>query len=289
LLLGLFVGFAALIRWSLILYASLPVIELLLLISRTWGIRGRLSLGRAGVCSLGAIAGAALAFTPQMVAWRLVFGEFLIVPTPQVRQHWMMPSLWEVLASTDRSLFYWTPITLVAFLGFLAYVWPVGPSRVSPLATSNSVAREPMAILFVSFVLQVYSRASVLGEGSEFLPDAGFKGGVFLGEAFGCRFLSESVAALTPGFAAFLDHLGPRMSRAICAIGWLLVIWNILLIYQYCFGFLSRWEGAGPSVLFNSTVLLGRVDPFTIVYVVMQVALIGLVVGCPNGRKDSTT
>jgi len=64
-----------------------------------------------------------------------------------VAHHWLSPSLWEVLLSTDRGLVYWTPICALACLGYFV--------------CRPSGRGEPMALLIAAFGLQVYALASV--------------------------------------------------------------------------------------------------------------------------------
>jgi hypothetical protein len=120
LLLGVLIGLAGLVRWQLATFALLPTGECILSCRRAW-------LDRAGRVAVRQIAGLFLAgaaslvvFLPQLVAWRSVFGHWLVTPQA-VCHNWTRPALWSVLLSQDRSLFYWTPITLLACLGFLTY------------------------------------------------------------------------------------------------------------------------------------------------------------------------
>ena len=143
LLVGVLLGAAALMRWQLTAAAVLPAGEALL---TAWRAReaGLRRIGGGPLLQLGlAAVGAAAAFSPQMVAWRWVFGHWLTSPMP-LAHNWLQPSLWEVLGSSNRSLFYWTPLSLAACVGFLAWRRPartvpapwrpprgVGPRRAS--------------------------------------------------------------------------------------------------------------------------------------------------------------
>jgi hypothetical protein len=62
--------------------------------------------------------GALIAFSPQLVAWRLLFGSFL--GTPYGRQlFWLEPGLPDVLLSAYHGLFFYAPLLLIATAGFL--------------------------------------------------------------------------------------------------------------------------------------------------------------------------
>ena len=199
-LVGVLVGVAALMRWQSAAFAVLPLGEAL---GRSLGAGPRQLAGRllAGL-SLAAL-GAVLAFLPQMAAWRCVYGSWLISPVP-LEHHWLKPDFWGVLGSTDRSLWYWTPLTLLALAGFLHLGRP-GPSSV----------RFPAGLLLMVFVVQVYLLASIRGNG------------VRLGSAFGFRQLTETLVALAPGLALLLERAGTRSFRWLAGGGCLLVAWKL--------------------------------------------------------------
>src|SRR5262249_50532623 len=135
---GLLVGLAALMRWQLVTFAILPAGEGLLALRS--GRRGAvLGLALAGL-------GAVLAFRPQGVAWDAVYRRLFVTPIP-VGRNWTAPDFLRVLLDTDRGLFYWTPLTLVACLGFLCWF------RRPAAAASEG---EPPALLLAAFGLQAY-------------------------------------------------------------------------------------------------------------------------------------
>src|SRR5208282_2374745 len=118
---------------------------------------------------------AALAlFVPQLVAWRCVFGHWL-VRTEQVNHNWLHPALWQVLLSQDRSLLYWTPLTFLGCAGYAVYF--LGGLRRPREAASEAPTRavEAALLLALAFALQVYVVASLWG------------GEVMLGASFGFR------------------------------------------------------------------------------------------------------
>jgi hypothetical protein len=206
-ILGLLVGAAALMRWQLATFAFLPAGEAILGCART-----RIGLGkqfaRLAMVSLGAL----LAFLPQMIAWHAVYGYWLVQPIPQIAHHWLNPSVWDILLSPNRSLFCWTPICLLAFVGHF-----VG---------RPSVRDEPAALLLVAFFIQVYALASVWGKG-DFIQSVGNNGGVFLARAYGMRHLTEAVITLAPGLAMLFER---GSFRIYCSAGFILTICNLLLL-----------------------------------------------------------
>jgi hypothetical protein len=224
---GVLVGVAALMRWQLATFALLPLGECLLACRhrdrRAW--KAVAGLGLAG-------SAAAAAFAPQLLAWQTVYGSWLPAPVATA-QNWLRPSWWQVLASSDRSLFYWTPLTLLALAGFLFRP----PGSTNSAEAGPGAKREPLLLLFAAFVLQVYVVASLWGAE------------VQLGVSFGLRHCTESVVALGPALALLLER-SPRPRFLIFAgLGCLLVLWNLLLIAQYRYGFVPAAAGAGPGEL----------------------------------------
>src|SRR5947209_16073937 len=207
---GTLLGFCVLMRWQLATLAVLPIGELIFLASGRrepsapgqhgeWIVRAPLSLSSQGLVSFTTnvavfAVGALLAFLPQMIAWRVVYGGWLADPIP-VSRNWFQPALSEVLLSQNRGLFYWTPLALVALLGF-ASVFGWEASR--RLLHRERQREQQIVLLVAAFALQVYALASLWGTG------------VYLGVAYGFRHLTESTVLLAPGLALLLSRLsGP--------------------------------------------------------------------------------
>jgi hypothetical protein len=124
-LIGLVIGCAACVRWQNALFGLLPL----------WNIAERLRREprRAGVGAAALGAGFAIGILPQLLAWRVIFGRFLIgVPTGPDFMRWRDPFPLEVLFSSRHGLFSWSPLLLVASAGF-AYFLIRRPRAGAPL------------------------------------------------------------------------------------------------------------------------------------------------------------
>jgi hypothetical protein len=231
LLLGVLLGFVAVMRWQLAALAVLPVGEALL--QRQW---------RPAVGLLGAVAG----FFPQMLAWKCVYGHWLIAPL-SVAHNWLQPAWDQVLFTQNRGLFYWTPLTLLAVVGCVR------------------AARTPaIGLLLAAFLVQVYVLASVSGTG------------VYLGVAFGFRQLTEALVLLAPGLAMLLAA-SRRTRLLVGGVGCLLVLWNLFLLCQYRYGWIPANAGADPATLLaNAARLVVRKRWLLVGQVVAAPALLGL-------------
>jgi hypothetical protein len=243
LLIGALVGLASLMRWQLATFAILPAGEALLacIDGLRLGLRdvGKSLLGLA----LAALAGAVV-FFPQMYAWHCVYGQWLGSPM-KLAHNWLHPNLWQVLASQDRSLFYWTPLTLLAAVGFL---WAFR-SRHGSLEKLSGPGKAPLVLLAGAILVQVYALASIQGDG------------VYLGSAYGFRQLTEMVVALAPGLALLLERATPRVYRWLGALGCALLLWNLVLICQHRQLLLSAESGASLEQLLRNIGVLARRKP----------------------------
>lgn len=74
-----------------------------------------------------------LGFLPQMIAWKAIYGRFLVIPsgTNYERYNWLAPDLLGFLFSSWRGMFSWSPIWLVAVIGLV-----LGACRRNLLVTS---------------------------------------------------------------------------------------------------------------------------------------------------------
>jgi hypothetical protein len=246
---GALVGLITLMRWQLATLALLPAGEWTLAAWRAWR-KGAPFQGWARVGCIALAAGAALImFIPQMVAWRAVYGSWLVSPMP-LNHNWWRPHLARVLIESDRSLFYWTPLTLLPVLGYVLCLGPIGR-----FLAARSIPREPLALLFMAFVTQVYLLASITGSG------------VYLGSAFGFRQLTEAVVLLAPGLALLLEVTPPRSRRWLIAGCLLVSAWNVLVMAQYHKELLPRAAGASPSMLvMNVASLVGAWPGGTVLF-----------------------
>jgi hypothetical protein len=233
-LVGLLVGAAALVRWQLVTLAVLPAGEAVLTARRcTVAIRSQAQdLVRA---ILAAAFAALLVFTPQMIAWKIVYGHCLASPIA-VSHNWLHPPVWQVLFGQDRGLFSWTPLAALALLGFLGAFLPRRRQPAGP--------QEPLLLLVAAFLVQVYVLASLWGTG------------VYLGVAYGFRHLTEVQVLLAPGLALLLERASARGFRLATAVACLLVLWNLLLLCQYRLGLLPADQGTDLATRLHSGVRL---------------------------------
>jgi hypothetical protein len=269
---GGLVGAAALMRWQLVTFAVLPLGEAFLLYVR--GIRDRkgprsidvaLQLGSAGLAAV-------LAFCPQLVAWRLVYGSWFVQPIVGVQHHWLTPSWWEVLFSEDRGLFYWTPVTAVMAAAALAGCFLPEASCLGDGTVVGRDKRDCLRLLCLGWGIQVYALACIWGKGP-YLPDLQHNAGVFLASSYGFRDLTESLVVLAPGLACVLDDSRGRRYGLLASGSCLLVVWNLFLVCQYYHGLLLPNAGATLGALAANVWRLVRED-WLVLFIVLPAPIL---------------
>jgi hypothetical protein len=162
-------------------------------------------------------------FLPQIAAWRVVFGQWLVLNPYGIvgagSFDLRSPYLVDVLLSTDRGLFTWTPLSVLALAGLLRWLVLSRPT-LGWLAAAQ-------------FAAQVY----LVGAWSSWSG----------GAAFGPRLLVGLLPGLGLGLAALYEVCFLRWGgRPIAVISASVVAWNLVLLARYG---LNDLPHAGPVPL----------------------------------------
>ena len=222
---GLAGGLCALVREQDGLFLVMPGLLL------TERIAKRSLSVAGGIARILVLGGAALAaFVPQLLAYESLYGGYH--PSPIVRQkmHYWSPHFLDVLFDPSHSLFFWSPVLFLAFLGLL----------------HAAVSRErPYAMALFGLLLQVWICGSIQSWSQN--------------GAFGMRrFISA-----TPCFALGLAPL----ATAALARGWrrgvmvatvLFAWWNVSLMVQFGLRLMDRQKLEWPKVAVNQVVTVPR-------------------------------
>jgi len=164
-----------------------------------------------------------LVYSPQLIVWRTVFGNWIEL-NPYAYTivgggfDWTRPHLLEVLFSTNRGLFVWAPLFLIAALGW------------RPL---RKISPQLMLLTLVSFVVHWYLVSVwVAWHGAA---------------AFGQRLFTNFVPAFALGLAALMSVWQTRVGfRSLAAMCIAFIVWNALLIVRYAVEDVAR---TGPVPL----------------------------------------
>ena len=111
--LGLLIGVAACARWQNAVLLLLPAAT----VARQSWAEPWLALQRGFV----ALLGFGLGVQPQLLAWRTIFGSYLLSGPPQGRDFLRLdhPYLLETFFSSRHGLLYWTPVLWAGYLGYI--------------------------------------------------------------------------------------------------------------------------------------------------------------------------
>ena len=120
-LLGVLVGFAALMRWQDAVLLAVPGLSAVAGAARE--TRNVAAILRRAILRIAAcVAAAALTFLPQMIVWSVLYGQPLTVPQGPGFMRWNDPALAAVLISDNHGLLTWTPIIFVALVGLVLFI-----------------------------------------------------------------------------------------------------------------------------------------------------------------------
>ena len=236
-LLGLSAGAMMLVREQDALFMVVPAVEVLtkLVVRREpepapLDVRGALQRDDArqrrraiiGLVLMGIVA--AIVFTPQLAAYKIITGHFGPSKVVSGKFTWTSPNFLNVLFSPEHGLIPWTPLLGVALLG-LALLW-----RRDRLLAGT---------LFAAFVLQVYIAGSFLTWQSA--------------SSFGQRRFINSTMIFVVGTAAIvawlLTHGWPRW--VVAGLAALFIVWNAGLLMQYVLWCSPQRQGLDWSVVFK--------------------------------------
>jgi hypothetical protein len=223
-LLGLLIGVGATVRWQNAVLLLLPAASLLLAfagfeaVSSTGDGRSA-ARSRASVVSralpvirreLVVLATFVLGAAPQMLAWKAIFGEYLLEDPPHGKDFLRLdhPYLLNTFFSSRHGLLYWTPVLWGGFLGFLAFF-----------------RRDRFTALALGLPLVVMSYVNACS------------GDWWAGGSFSNRRFDSVLPLLAVGLGAtlfsFVEAVRRRPLRLAWALGLGFVVWNQLFILQY--------------------------------------------------------
>ena len=239
--LGLLAGFATLIRWQNALFAILPAVDAVRRLCEAWQKSDRERLRSTLIDGVLFTAAATLAFLPQMMAWKAIYGTWLAVSPvgPQIR--FADPHIVDILWSSRNGLLSTSPILYLAALGLLALALVRPALGAAPLH---------------AVVLMTYFNACI----QDWSGSAGFGGRRFDGTL---PFFGLGLAQLLVSAVGFVRRFP---AAAISAVGVVLILWNVSLMSVANSGSIRIGEAASfGDVLAAQTRVLHRWfgNPFT--------------------------
>jgi hypothetical protein len=149
------------------------------------------------------------ALLPTLISREIIFGSPFRTGYSVEGFTWKSPALWNVMLSWDHGLLSWTPILILALIGFLMFCWQRGSFG---------------AYLFVAF-LAFYYVISIQPTWDGM-------------SSFGSRYFVSMTPLFVLGLSAFFDWLArswltrPAHILAAC-VTLSLILWNLGLIFQW--------------------------------------------------------
>lgn len=159
--LGALLGLVGLVRAQDVVFAVLPAAQLLTTLVRGDNRARKLALRDGALFTVGA----ALVFSPQMLAWWQIYGSPLTIPQGDAFMLWRASKPAFTLFSSRNGLMSWSPIVSVAMLGVLLLALRRGPGRALAV------------LLLAAFAAEAY----VLGATRDWWAGWAFGGRRFLG------------------------------------------------------------------------------------------------------------
>ena len=219
--LGFLCGAAGLARPQMLLVLILPAADTLgtLAKNRRKGIRALAATARSGAICLGA---AAIVFSPQLIAWRCIYGTWTVAPQGPGFMRWT-ESLWaETLFSPRNGFFPYTPLALLGLAGLVGLAW-------------KSREGAPLLALFIGCAITNGAVWDWWGGGS-----------------FGARRYTEVCPMLAFGFVALL-HVIHDWLKARPTLSPLLILAGLSIPFVVINGtHLDFWQGPGDG--WNATL-----------------------------------
>lgn len=217
--LGLLLGFGMCVRWQNGVLLLLPALDLWGSLragrraGQAWAAALRPLLGPAAALGAGALLGA----VPQMWAWKVIYGEWLLRYPPHGAGFLRLgrPFALETLFSSRHGLLSWTPALWAGYLGFLP-LWRHRPQLARPLL---------LPLLAMTYVNMC-------------------SGDWWAGGSFSNRRFDSLLPLFALGLAAALEWglsvLRRRPELALVALGLPLVAFNLTLAEQLRLGLAPR-------------------------------------------------
>jgi len=187
---GACAGLMSMVRWQNVLFLVFPAADAV----RRLRSEGRGGLRAAGLRYAGFAAAFFVASLPQLIFWKSVLGSWIAPPASSHSVAWTDPRITDVLFSSDRGLFSWTPILLLAVLGI-------------PLFARRD--RFFAGLMSLALIGQIYIN-SLVEQG---------------GHGFGARKFAGCALIFALGLAALIDWLRRRPALAVGAtVGTLILV-----------------------------------------------------------------
>lgn len=204
LIIGIIIGILALVRTQDLIFLSLVIFENIFLMFRNES-PFLVKLYKFLLNNLLVALGFLISFFPQLIEWRIIFGNFLQNPYISSKEgfNFFSPHLFEIFFSSKVGLFIWTPIYLFCFVGLFL------------LLKKNRY-------LSLSGIILLFSQIILISSWS----------GWSQGESFSIRMLISGLPFLALGLVSFIDFL-PKKWHLKYLFSFTIVSYNLIAIFYF--------------------------------------------------------
>ncbi len=253
--LGVVGGLMTMGRWQDSVFVLVPALDELPKYIRLARGKNWPALRSLAICHVVFAVGGVIAFSPQLIFWKIMFGSFTGF-LEHYRLLWTGPNFIQVLYSYNRGLLTWTPVMTICLIGLVLLLW-----RESRIA----------ALLLLGFLAELYVNSA----NSQW----------WSGASFGARRFTACFLPFAVGLAESLRISLRKPAIAVSILCVLLVVFNISLMRRVATGRLAMEGIASPEQVLSGTVEEMRKStgvsptfPFS--------TLFGLKYNVPPGRFD---
>lgn len=229
--LGVMAALMGMVREQDLFIAAGPALDYLVYAVRAFRDRRRpASVLLAGACI--GLATSAVCFLPQIWTYQVLYGRPTPSPTVEQKMTWTSPHAWQVVASPENGLLFWTPLALAAIAGLVWVGW-----------------RSWVAFICVLMALtQIY-----VGGSLDTWAAAG---------SFGQRRLIGLTVFFVIGLTALLGTVGrSALALPVRLFVALAIWWNFGLMAQFAIGLMSRQHLDPPRNAYHAFVTIPKQLP----------------------------
>ena len=224
-LLGFIAGMMTLVRWQDIMFIG---IFLVIFIRDIFTGNKLLETFFKGLIFILAFL---LVFMVQIIAWKVIYGSYLIIPQGEGFMSLFRPQFYNVLFSSKHGLFSWTPLILFSIIGLFYFM----------VKTDNYTG----GMMFAVFILQLYINSIIWDW--------------WCGHSYGSRRFIDCSIIFATGLAGLLQYMKRWVKLKYMVIFLLVfILWNQLLIVQYSEFYVGREGKLSLSENLSNDVLIIR-------------------------------
>ncbi|MCX7919523.1 MAG: glycosyltransferase family 39 protein [bacterium] len=207
-MLGVFSGIMILVRWQNGIFMLIPALESILEYYQSLKRKNQTAFLHLLKGNLAFLLIVAVLSLPQLIVWKILYGNYFVVPQGKFFVQWDKPNIPEIFFASRNGLFSWSPITLFATFGFFLFY-----KRDKTL----------MCYLLLGYLAMSYVNSAV--------------GQWWGGGGYGARRFDSIIPIFALGLAAGLETTGKWFNRKFWIVSGILLAglmyWNLWFMREF--------------------------------------------------------